>query len=180
MLTGSQRPLALDFVRLGRFVLLTFITTPPNYQWQQLLERAFPAYAPNAPERPDVEKGAMIGEVAQPVAKPRLNIRNTLTKWFVDCITLGALLNTVAFLVIMGMMKRQTAAQIADNIRTVCWLQAARCSCDTNLEFGRRRSQSLWPATRYGPWLLLSASLLFRLKGGLSFLASLGSYGGST
>lgn len=116
--------MALDSIQLGRFVLLSFITAPPNYQWQQLLERTFPAYAPTVPERLDIEKGSVVGETSPPAAKPRLNIRNTLTKWFVDCITLGAILNTVAFLVIMGMMKRQTVVQIAGNIRTVSrnWL----------------------------------------------------------
>ena len=112
--------MALDLIQLTRFVLLSFITAPPNYQWQQLLERTFPAYAPSAPEPLDVEKGDGVGEKIQPAGKHRLNIRNTLTKWFIDCFTLGAIMNTVAFLVIMGMMKRQTVDQITSNIRTVC------------------------------------------------------------
>ena len=47
------------------------------------------------------------------------SMRNTLTKWFVDCITAGAIMNTIAFLVIMGIMKGQGADQIGSNIRTV-------------------------------------------------------------
>ena len=52
-------------------------------------------------------------------AQPKFGLRNTLTKWFVDCITAGAIMNTIAFLVIMGIMKGQGAAQIGSNIRTV-------------------------------------------------------------
>jgi hypothetical protein len=110
-------------MQLLRFVALSLITTPPNYMWQQLLERTFPAYQTTSASREgrDVEKG---GEKLEPgngavAEKPKLNVRNTLTKWFVDCITLGAVMNTVAFLLLMGIMKAQSAAQIQNNIRKV-------------------------------------------------------------
>jgi hypothetical protein len=51
--------------------------------------------------------------------KGRFSLRNTLTKWFVDCITAGAIFNTIAFLIIMGIMKGQGLDQISSNIRTV-------------------------------------------------------------
>ena len=41
-----------------------------------------------------------------------------MTKWFIDCITLGAIFNTVAFFILMGLLKRQSFAQIGLNIRT--------------------------------------------------------------
>ncbi|KIW31348.1 uncharacterized protein PV07_03005 [Cladophialophora immunda] len=45
------------------------------------------------------------------------NWRNIWTKWFIDCVTLGAIFNTVAFLVIMGFLNGQPA-RIPHNLRT--------------------------------------------------------------
>ena len=137
----DKQPLAFDIAKFLRFVILALITAPPNYHWQQLLERTFPAYQRREPAaNADVEKqelGLGLGddidagrekegdeyvrrqqEQEQEQPKPRLNLRNTMTKWFVDCITLGAIFNTVAFFIIMGLLKRQPFAQIGDNIRT--------------------------------------------------------------
>lgn len=100
--------------------------------WQQFLERTFPAYQETTGRSggagagaavavaDDLEKGAdkvEIGGGGQ--AKPRLNVRNTLTKWFVDCITCGALMNTVAFLLFMGIMKGYAWWHIWYNIKNV-------------------------------------------------------------
>lgn len=41
-----------------------------------------------------------------------------MTKWFPDCITLGALLNTTAFLVIMGVLKGHSWAKIGSSLQT--------------------------------------------------------------
>ncbi len=115
-----------------RFVVLNLITAPPNYRWQQYLERTFPAYLHEGarPARQDVEEAA-----AAAAAKPKseddsfahkrdeaprkLNWKNTMTKWFLDCISVGALLNTVAFLSLMGVMKGQEMNQVAETVRTV-------------------------------------------------------------
>ncbi|KAI0400361.1 hypothetical protein F4802DRAFT_585255 [Xylaria palmicola] len=128
------RPFAFDVAMFLRFVTVTFVTAPPNYMWQQLLERTFPAYERR---RPPVDGGHGGGEKsprdlekqappqrhtpeagAGPEPKPRLNLRNTLAKWFIDCITVGAVLNTVAFFVLMGALKRQPAAVVAANVRS--------------------------------------------------------------
>ncbi|KAK0392955.1 hypothetical protein NLU13_2449 [Sarocladium strictum] len=123
----AQRPLSFDLAQLLRFVLLTFATAPPNYHWQQFLERTFPAYPPVQGDRgkEDTELKAMeAGEAppppvpGQPVGQPQFSLRNTLTKWFVDCITAGAVMNTIAFLILMGIMKGQSGSQISSNIRT--------------------------------------------------------------
>ena len=42
---------------------------------------------------------------SQRKTKSKLNIKNTALKWFIDCITLGAIMNTAAFLIIMGFLK---------------------------------------------------------------------------
>lgn len=119
----AEGPKALDLLQLGRFVLLGVMTAPPNYQWQLLLEKWFPAHARTSPasdnskDGRDIEKeGARQVEDAR--GKPKLNMRNTLAKWFVDCMTVGALVNTVAFLVLMGLMKGHGMGQIGENLRT--------------------------------------------------------------
>ncbi|KAI0377137.1 hypothetical protein F5Y04DRAFT_191787 [Hypomontagnella monticulosa] len=115
----DSRPFVFDLAKFLQFVAVTFITAPPNYMWQQLLERSFPAYELRKAPTGDVEKQNVGGEDAANGAeqKPKLNLRNTFTKWFIDCITLGAIFNTVAFFVLMGILKAQPLAQIQQNIR---------------------------------------------------------------
>ncbi|KAK8132147.1 mpv17 / PMP22 family domain-containing protein [Apiospora kogelbergensis] len=128
----GQKPFAFDHLQFLRFVILTLLTCPPNYVWQQFLERSFPAYerrgAPNDVEKNQHEMEKMteahVGQSAGPGAdaaghggKPKLNIQNTMAKWFIDCITLGALMNTVAFFILMGFLKGQGLGQIGYNIR---------------------------------------------------------------
>ncbi|KAI1213761.1 uncharacterized protein F4807DRAFT_198970 [Annulohypoxylon truncatum] len=117
----DSSPFVFDFAKFLQFVTVTFITAPPNYMWQQLLERNFPAYERKEPVG-DVEKqtardedGGVRGDLEQ---KPKLNWRNTFTKWFIDCITLGAIMNTVAFFILMGILKRESMDQIRYNVRT--------------------------------------------------------------
>ncbi|KAI9150432.1 PXMP2/4 family protein [Paramyrothecium foliicola] len=119
----EKRAFSLDLIQLLRFVALSFMTAPPNYVWQQYLEKTFPAYPAGrqANVRSDIELKAMEeasrdGEVMPTPAQPVFSYRNTITKWFVDCITMGAIMNTVAFLVLMGIMKGQGTTQIWNNI----------------------------------------------------------------
>ncbi|KAI5926523.1 hypothetical protein F4810DRAFT_707610 [Camillea tinctor] len=124
----ENEPFIFDLGSFLRFVTVTFLTAPPNYLWQGLLERAFPAYGRTShplallrePPPRDVEKqpasDGVLGDTSSSGSQ-RLNVRNTLSKWFIDCITVGAVANTVAFFVLMGLLKRQPLAQIGHNIR---------------------------------------------------------------
>ncbi|KAK8061770.1 hypothetical protein PG994_008136 [Apiospora phragmitis] len=134
---NAQKPFAFDHLQFLRFVILTLLTCPPNYVWQQFLERSFPAYerraAPNDVEKNQHEMEKMteantsvvgVGQSGVGAAgeagkfnKPKLNVQNTIAKWFIDCITLGALMNTVAFFILMGFLKGQGLGQIGYNIR---------------------------------------------------------------
>ncbi|KAF4995750.1 hypothetical protein FDECE_12699 [Fusarium decemcellulare] len=127
----QNRPVSLDIVQLLRFVTLTLMTAPPNYHWQQFLERAFPAYPSGRPQErlgdiemtpaedaPELKEG--YEERMEQVNRdrdPKFSMRNTLTKWFVDCITAGAIMNTIAFLIIMGILKGQATSTIWTNIK---------------------------------------------------------------
>lgn len=48
---------------------------------------------------------------------PKKNWKNIWTKWFIDCITLGALFNTLGFLIIMCFLNGQPQ-NLLHNIRT--------------------------------------------------------------
>lgn len=123
----DDKPFAFDGAHFFRFVMLTLLTTPPNYKWQVWLEANFPAYEPSGTgprdlenqihkEKDDDEK-VDVGTKTPP-QKAKLNWRNTFAKWFIDCITVGALVNTVIFFVLMGLLKRQEMDVIANNVRT--------------------------------------------------------------
>ncbi|KAH7175547.1 hypothetical protein EDB81DRAFT_10219 [Dactylonectria macrodidyma] len=82
--TGSE--VTIDWVPVFQFLLFNLISTPPNYLWQDFLESTFPSNpAPPHPKKSD-----------DPPAPPKLSIRNTLIKLFLDQ-TVGATLNTLLF-----------------------------------------------------------------------------------
>jgi Mpv17 / PMP22 family len=58
-----------------------------------------------------------VDEEAGQKRRGKLNLRNTAIKWFIDCITLGAIMNTTAFIVIMGVLKGQEPATIWQNMK---------------------------------------------------------------
>lgn len=109
---------------------MTLMSAPPNYHWQQWLERTFPAYPPTHAGRrkEDTElKNMEEATAAEPHrlnAQPKFSLWNTMTKWFLDCITLGALMNTIAFFILMGIMKGQSGSQIGLNIKNVSFLSS--------------------------------------------------------
>ena len=128
---------APDFVR---FVIFTLLTAPPNYLWQHALERLFPARKPSNNSKPTLpryqihEHAGLLrqdGSHQDEVLETRLNWKNTLVKWFLDCMTLGALLNVAAFIILMGIMKGRSSDQIANALRTVCTSTSLACCAST-------------------------------------------------
>lgn len=74
--------------------------------------------APTASWRPSSTIGSgSTSSSSSSLPQPRLNWWNTMAKWFLDCISLGTFINTVAFLVIMGVLKGQSAGQVASTLR---------------------------------------------------------------
>lgn len=109
-----------------RFVIFTLLTAPPNYLWQCALERVFPGRKPidskasSLPQYEFHEHTSLVEEEERDVGvETKLDWKNTMIKWFVDCMTLGALLNTSAFLIIMGLLKNRSLSDIAGALRTV-------------------------------------------------------------
>lgn len=84
----------------------------------------------------EVEAG--LEEGRENVEEEKVRVRdwwNIFRKWFLDCITMGALLNTVLFLVIMGVLKGKSSEQITTDLRKVCVGQRTRGKEDRKLIF---------------------------------------------
>lgn len=92
----SSRPLHIDPLPLLRYLFFTLLSAPPNIAWQSFLERRFPAY---------------------PLPSRRLSKRNTAAKFLLDQ-SLGAVLNTWAFIAGMDLLRGETSgAAIVAHLR---------------------------------------------------------------
>ncbi|KAI8722056.1 hypothetical protein NCS52_00348600 [Fusarium sp. LHS14.1] len=79
----TESDVTIDWIPVFQFLLFNLICTPPNFMWQDFLETTFPAHPkPKSPK----EKNT----------KPKLSVRNTAIKFFLDQ-TVGAALNTLLF-----------------------------------------------------------------------------------
>lgn len=92
-------------------LIYTILSTPPNYLWQQYLERAFPGHIVKKRELDDGEKDLKV--------KERLNVRNTLTKFALDQ-TIGALVNVAVFLGCIRFLRGLPVAECWQGVREVC------------------------------------------------------------
>ncbi|KAG2166708.1 hypothetical protein VTO58DRAFT_103605 [Aureobasidium pullulans] len=123
----QQVPTTISAADFLRFVIFTLLTAPPNYLWQHALERVFPGRKPIdstktvLPRYEIREHDELLGEDVlqqEEEFETKLDWKNTMIKWFVDCMTLGALLNTAAFLILMGIMKGRSPGEIGTALRT--------------------------------------------------------------
>ncbi|KAI1126943.1 hypothetical protein F5Y10DRAFT_293287 [Nemania abortiva] len=119
----DRKPVIFNVPKFLQFVLVTLIDALPNYKWQQFLESSFPSYDPSPHQRmatlmSDTEKQGQDGAAldGNNDQKPSLNLRNTIVKTFIDC-TWGAVLNTVAFFILMGFFKWYSIEKIWHNIK---------------------------------------------------------------
>ncbi|EXJ80288.1 hypothetical protein A1O1_08430 [Capronia coronata CBS 617.96] len=86
----EEKPFALNVRSLLQFVLFSLISCPPNILWQEFLETQFPGYTVVSTSHGDGER--------------TLNKANTARKFLFDQ-TLGAFVNTVAFVAAMAAFK---------------------------------------------------------------------------
>jgi hypothetical protein len=126
----GSKPFVFDQALFIRFALLSVLTTPVNYYWQSWLERTFPGWKhvkrSDVSSTSDIESGIPLKDEGEDkrVMEKEVRVRNwwnILCKWFCDCITFGALLNTTMFLVLMGVMEGKAWAQIEDMLRRDMW-----------------------------------------------------------
>ncbi|KAL8707984.1 MAG: hypothetical protein Q9220_007064 [cf. Caloplaca sp. 1 TL-2023] len=84
-------------------VLFSILATPPNFLWQQYLERKLPGYKIEKQEVNGDVKGSTSGGGGVTV-KRKLNVANTLTKVLVDQ-TLGSVVNVALHLGVVRVLQ---------------------------------------------------------------------------
>jgi hypothetical protein len=98
-----------------RFVVYAALITPPNYKWQEFLERKWPSRKPIKESSSDLKPSQ---KKDKGPAKNRLSLTNTGIKFVLDQ-SLSAPINTVAFIYLMGGMTFQSNSQIWNNVQNV-------------------------------------------------------------
>lgn len=106
-----KRVFSIQIAQLIRFTFFSLLATPPNYAFQKHLESSFPTTqiqdsTPNSTENEEVSQ------------EGRLSVRNTAIKFALDQ-SLGASINTVFFIAVMGMLKGLATSEILTNIQQV-------------------------------------------------------------
>lgn len=89
----AQTPFSLNVNQVLKFAIFSIVSNPPNIPWQGLLEDLFPTNVPSTAHDPDVK-------TVKP-AKTEKSKKNILIKFLLDQ-TIGAVVNTLMFLVFMG------------------------------------------------------------------------------
>ncbi|KAL4778565.1 hypothetical protein BJX76DRAFT_366148 [Aspergillus varians] len=101
-------PFVLDSQMLFHFTLCSLILSPLTFLWLEGLESRFPGFDGKEPGKEKDKE------------KPRLNVKNTVTKIAVDQI-IGGAWNTVAFIAIMGFLRGQQYKGIKAEILNNFW-----------------------------------------------------------
>ena len=108
-----------------QFIFFTILTCPPNFLYQQTLESLFPS-THLAPSN-DAIKAAGDGDEKKlattpttQLVQPKLNVKNTLTKFLLDQ-SFGAALNTLAFIYVMGGLQGQTWEMVNERSAREFW-----------------------------------------------------------
>lgn len=101
-LTSQQKPeISINPSDVSRFALWCLLSTPPNFNLQLWLEEKFPGRNPNPAAHKVDDKDAAS---PTPPEEGSLNIPNTVIKFLLDQ-TIGAALNTIAFILFMEIFK---------------------------------------------------------------------------
>ncbi|CZS99221.1 hypothetical protein WAI453_008304 [Rhynchosporium graminicola] len=110
---SSQSPFNLDVADILRFATLGAVTTPPNFIWQDSLEKKFQS-------RREIvqEKSKKIDVVEAP--EGRMSKTNTFMKLLLDQ-TLGCWLNTLIFLLLFGFLNGKGPSEIENEVKTGFW-----------------------------------------------------------
>ncbi|KAL6881446.1 hypothetical protein J3F83DRAFT_57257 [Trichoderma novae-zelandiae] len=109
----------IDLSSILRFMVYTVLTTPPNYRWQEFLERVFPTTT--EPKDKSVKGNS---DTSSPSAVTgtggKLNIANTAAKFILDQ-ALGAPINTLLFICLMGQLSSQSYNHIVSSVISEFW-----------------------------------------------------------
>ncbi|MCJ1311270.1 hypothetical protein MMC25_004941 [Agyrium rufum] len=109
-------PLGLDFVPIVHFLIYSLLSTPPNYLWQQYLEKQFPGY----PTGKRKQKIKVDDDGKGVIVEKKLDLTNTAIKFLLDQ-SLGALVNTVAFLTVIKALRGGSPGECIRTVQTELW-----------------------------------------------------------
>ncbi|KAI9817442.1 MAG: hypothetical protein M1827_001052 [Pycnora praestabilis] len=108
----KDEPLSINPVPVFQFVLYTLLNCPPNYLWQQYIEHKFPAYTV-------VDDSDQVALEGNPVSRgKKLSVLNTSKKFLLDQ-TIGAAINIVLYISVIGGLKGLNGNEIIEAIRRV-------------------------------------------------------------
>lgn len=114
----------IDPVPFIHFVLFSLLTTPPNFLWQQFLEEKFPASPPPSPRlKPKADDDVDKADWEKPAGKDgkqKLSVVNTAIKLVLDQ-SVGAAVNTMLFIVVMGFFRTLSFSGTGDAMKTSFW-----------------------------------------------------------
>jgi len=144
---SDAKPFVFDRVLFFQFAFMVVLTAPVNYHWQHWLERTFPGWTTvkrirhvTNEDGDAAEKAVFLEEDGEDKRMVEEDVRernwfNIFKKWFTDvgdalaenedgltlsqCITMGALLNQTMFLILIGLLKGKTSAQIVQSFHDV-------------------------------------------------------------
>ncbi|GIJ90007.1 hypothetical protein Asppvi_008954 [Aspergillus pseudoviridinutans] len=111
----DQTPFELDLQALFQFTTCAFVLSPLTYVWLESLESSFPGSS----EDTSVTKSAAEKNGSKQ-GKQKLNVKNTVVKVVIDQ-TVGAAINTVAFVMTMGLLRGQDFEVIKAQIQNDFW-----------------------------------------------------------
>ena len=109
-----------EVLEVLRFCIFSMIMSPPNWLWQVWLEKKFPGYI-----TPTSSHYLATEIPLDPADEParlttwrdgKLSYKNLAIKLILDCITVGALVNVIGFLIIMGALRGLNLTQILQSI----------------------------------------------------------------
>jgi len=98
----QHKRFSLDLIPIVHFVLLTFLSCPPNFLWQEYLEEQFP------------------GNIMESNGQKKLHKTNTAKKFVLDQ-TLGAAVNTLLFIAVIGAFKGKDRKAIVRDCKRDFW-----------------------------------------------------------
>ncbi|KAF1963145.1 hypothetical protein CC80DRAFT_487542 [Byssothecium circinans] len=99
----ENAPFTLNTAPILKFIVFSIVSNPPNIVWQSFIEDLFPTNVPASLPPPS--------EKTESKSKPsatRMSKRNILIKFILDQ-TVGAVFNTLMFLVFMGYINDNSA-----------------------------------------------------------------------
>ncbi|OAP64616.1 hypothetical protein AYL99_00588 [Fonsecaea erecta] len=106
----------IDPVALVHFIIIAVVTTPPNYKWQLALERNFPTSTTSSDDKGVDARKKKDDDAPVASKKETLSVTNTVAKFVLDQ-TIGASLNTIWFIIMINLLRGESASHILTTIQ---------------------------------------------------------------